>query len=501
MSQQVTPSAHAFQKVWSSLRSEKAALLAIFALALMLRLATLANPSSYFPDQVFQHLEVAHDRIFGYGIETWEQRYGIRSPLFPLFLAIPMQIGKWISADGFAFLFAAKTSLALCSLAIIWGSYRIGRILSRVHGLFAAFAAAIWFEFIYFSTQALTDSFALACFFPAAGLLLDRKRATRGSLFCGGMLLALAAIFRFQYGPALLLFGLLACGRTKWRWLWAGGGAFAAAILSGLVDLSQGMTPFSWLVGNFYHNIILSRSHLYSISGPTYYLTAIAALAGLTVGAQLVLSWFGARVFPTLAATAIVNIAVHSMIAHKEYRFILLSTAILALLAAIGTVELIFARKALGGRPTILLMLAAGLWTTGSALNATFGSSSAIWSYSRTELRLFQALHEDKAACGIALYNTDWSSTGAYTYLHRNVPLYIVESFTAPVKWPSVTPAFNRIIASPQDTDLPRQYRLHQCKGGREPNAKLCIYQRQGGCNLQAAEKNEFNTWLRRKDL
>lgn len=470
---------------------------------MVLRLATLTNPSSYYPDEIFQYLEVAHAHVFGYGVETWEQRYGIRSPIFPLILAVPMLIAKWIAPAGLSFLLAAKAMLAFASIGILWGAYRLGRILSPLHGLFAAFATAIWFEFIYFSTQALTEAFALALFFPGAALLLDRSRETRWTLFTGGLLLALTATLRFQYGPALCVFGLFVCGHSKWRWLWMASGACMALLASALVDLSQGLSPYSWLFANFYQNIILSRSHLYSISGPSYYLQAIASLTGITIGAVFVLSWFGARAFPKLAALAVVNIAVHSMIAHKEYRFILLTTAILTVLAAIGTVELVLNRKRPFTHPSIVLAGAAGLWLLGSVLNATIGTSSTIWSHNRAEMRLFKALHEDKLACGIALYNTDWSSMGGYSYLHRAIPLYLVQRWPDAAHWAALTPAFNVLIASPYEFGIPRDFHLVRCQKTEENEAitpQLCVYQRMNGCDRKAAQSNAFNIWLKRHD-
>lgn len=41
----------------------------------------------YVPDEYWQSLEVAHRHVFGYGALTWEWQKGIRSYLYPGFIA------------------------------------------------------------------------------------------------------------------------------------------------------------------------------------------------------------------------------------------------------------------------------------------------------------------------------------------------------------------------------------------------------------------------------
>lgn len=474
---------------------------ALLSLALLIRLATLANPSSYFPDEIFQYLDVAHARVFGYGVETWEQRYGIRSPIFPLFLTLPMQLGEWIGPNGFAFLVITKAVLALCALGTIWGAYRIGRILSATHALFAGFVAAIWFELVYFSTQALTEAAALSLFFPAAALLLDRSGETRRSLCIGGFLLAAAALLRFQYGPALLLFGLWTCGLEKRRWIWAGSGAGVAALVSAAIDLSQGLTPYSWLFANYHHNISLGRSHAWT-DGPEFYFLVIPAMVGPWVGAQLILAWFGSHRFAPLAWAALANVAVHSFVAHKEYRYVLLSTAILLVLAALGTVSLVLKYKAQSPSRNHTLFLAAGVWLCASLTTGALGATGNIWSIHRAELRLFKAIHRDPAACGVAIYQHHWSETGGYSYLHRRIPIYVLDKAYAAQKLPSSTPSFNWLLAPASNPHRLGQFTRTKCAGKESPlSQRLCIYHRAGACEPKAAADLEINQWLKNRDF
>ncbi len=490
-----------FSQLFYRLSAEQRALGGLFSFALILRLATLGNPSSYFPDEIFQYLDVAHALVFGYGVETWEQRYGIRSPLFPLFLAVPMQLGQWLSPNGFAFLAITKAVLALCALGTIWGAYGIGRVLSPIHGLFAGFVAAIWFELVYFSTQALTEAVALSLFFPAAALLLNRSGETGRRLFAGGFLLAAAALLRFQYGPALLIFGVLVCGLEKRRWIWAGSGAMTAALLSAAIDLSQGITPYSWLFANYYHNISLGRSHAWT-DGPEFYLFAIPAMVGPWIGIQLVLAWFGSRSFAPLAIAGLANVVVHSLVAHKEYRYVLLSTAILLILAAIGTVTLVLKHTRRGPHRTRTFFLAGGLWLCVSVASGTVGPGGSLWSVHRAELRLFQSLHRDPGACGVAIFQHHWSETGGYSYLHRRIPMYVLDKGTSAQKLHSSTPSFNRLIAPAASPDTLGQFTRFNCEGTNGPlSTRLCIYRRAGSCDQSAAADLEINQWLKDRDF
>ncbi len=62
------------------------AVLCAIAFALRFGLA-LAAPNLHRPDEVFQNLEPAYRMWTGHGVITWEWRVGLRSPLFPGFLA------------------------------------------------------------------------------------------------------------------------------------------------------------------------------------------------------------------------------------------------------------------------------------------------------------------------------------------------------------------------------------------------------------------------------
>ena len=74
-----------------------AAWIALLTAALGVRVAmALLLPYVIHADENFQTLEPAHRLAYGYGIITWEWRMGIRSWVFPAFLAGVMRATAWM---------------------------------------------------------------------------------------------------------------------------------------------------------------------------------------------------------------------------------------------------------------------------------------------------------------------------------------------------------------------------------------------------------------------
>lgn len=60
-----------------------------FLLILIIRISSVFLVQTWFvPDEYWQSLEIAHWLSFGYGYLTWEWFEGIRSLIYPLFIAI-----------------------------------------------------------------------------------------------------------------------------------------------------------------------------------------------------------------------------------------------------------------------------------------------------------------------------------------------------------------------------------------------------------------------------
>lgn len=457
-----------------------ASLAALVMLAILLRAGALIVPHSYFSDEIFQYLEPTHRLVFGPGVVTWEHRYGVRSGLLALLLAGPMWLGGTIWPSGSLYLLLPKLMLLALSLTLLWAAYELGRKLSALHAFMAMLVAATWYEFVYFATQALTESLAAIAILAGTALLVERRH-----LAACGALLALGVVLRFQYGPAVV--ALLAVGlwnelrRLEWRPLARvafGGGV--VLLLSAIVDLTTGHLPFGWLVENFYQNITVGRS-LYWTSGPFFYLKAIATIWGPWLLILVPLVAVGARHYPALLVCAVTNIAVHSAIAHKEYRYILLSTMIFAVLAAIGTADAIYRlSRRERADPRRLTLIAIAGWIVASISIATGAEARNWWTEGRPVLDAFLSIKKQTAICGVALDGIHWSRTGGYTYLHRPIPLLAYSSAQKRQLW-SDAPNFNAIVA-PENTSVPSEYIRDQCFITRTGQPSICIFRHPGPC-------------------
>ena len=104
---------------------------ALLAVAIAVRLGTVAAlPGFHGPDENFQFFEQAHRFAFGYGIQPWEFRVGIRSVLLPATFAKLFQWLASLGAGPATYIFAARAVLACLSLSIVLSVYEAGRRIS-----------------------------------------------------------------------------------------------------------------------------------------------------------------------------------------------------------------------------------------------------------------------------------------------------------------------------------------------------------------------------------
>lgn len=453
----------------------------ILLAAVGLRLATLIVPHAFVPDEIFQYLEPAHRLAFGRGVVPWEYREHIRNWLVPLTLAAPMRLGGVIAPDSGLYLLLPRLVLLAVSLLTITAAGMIGRRISALHALFAMLVAATWAEFVFFSTVALTEPLAACIFLAAAGLLYRREKPTRATLLGAGALLALTCLIRFQYGPAAVALGVALSIRQPRQMLWLIAGSLPVLGLSAMVDLLMSDWPFGWLIANLHHNIALGRSSLYGVTGPFFYPAEMASVWGLWLTPVLLLAGFGARRYPALLLAALTNFAVHDMIAHKEYRFLLLTTMVLVTLAGVGTADAIrWARRhSQPGRWKHLPLIAAGGWLAASASVAASGPMRHWWDQQQNQLSTFAALRDSANACGVAIFGFDWTGSGGYAYLHRPIPLFAY-ALTERAELQHDQSQFDAIV-TPKSLSTPAAFGDERCfaSPGR---TTMCIRRRPGPC-------------------
>jgi hypothetical protein len=473
----------------------------ILAIAAMLRIFAFDAFATHHPDEAIQYLEQAHRLVFGYGVVPWEYRYSIRSWLFPLLLAAPMQIGEWIDPGGLLYLILPRAFVAALNIAPVVAAWYLGNRSSRSHAIVAMLVVAIWVESVLFSVQTLTESLALACFLPAAAML--RRGAAGPIVVASGALLALACLLRFQYAPAIGAYAVVLAGRDLrlWRGLLMGG--VPVIIGGGLIDLAMGQFPYEWIINNYQMNIAQGRMReIGGVSHSTYVVEYFQHLGFAALPVLLFAMIAGKRYLPLLVAAA-VNLVFHQFIGHKEWRYLWLSIEILLILSAIGSVNIV--KALLGDRFSTFGWTAvaaiAVAWSTASLALAASDSYRYSWRNDGGPSRLAAEAVRDPRVCGLAV-NLYKNTLFGYALVHRNLPVYLLPDD----KLPSLSrpgpdsKAFNAVLVgsmAPPPVGFPIR---HACAGFG--NDRMCLYTRPGACASDPSSRAlEHRAELLRRDM
>ena len=210
-------------------------------------------------DEIFQSLEPAHRLWSGWGIVTWEWREGIRSWLFPGFLAGLMGLSNTFGFGPDAYLPLIAATLSLTSLGVVVTGVMLGWRHSRLTGaMLCGLLCSFWPDLVYFAPKTLTEVQGGNLLVVAAGLasltppIGKADRLTeRMTFYIGiGLLLGLVLCVRFQLAPALLLVAVWAAGKDfRSGWLPLIIGALGPLIALGACDYLTWGSPFQsiWL--------------------------------------------------------------------------------------------------------------------------------------------------------------------------------------------------------------------------------------------------------------
>jgi GPI mannosyltransferase 3 len=476
-----------------------AELAGLLAVAFALRLGVFYFvPNIHWPDEIFQVLEPAHRLVFGTGAVSWEWVLGIRSWLLPGFLAGLMELGRLIGTRPSlinlpieAFMAAAGVIPVLC--AYLWGR----RFRGRAGGFVAAAVAAIWVDLVYMSGHTFdevlaADVLAAALYLgvPGDGAVLSRRR-----LWLVGGLLGLTFALRFHLGPALAVaaFGICGWRQSYRRWLALVAGACIPILGLGLLDWATLGVPFKSIFINVWVNLALGVS-AEAGKEPFYTLWVLPFDIWGPIGFVAVLgsAVLGARRLPLLAAVVLTIMATHSLISHKEYRFIYPALPLVMILAGLGTGELLARLRPLLPRLVrpvpALAAVAVMLWGGLSYAVAQSAIFSIPWTRERAQLEAFRYVSDRPGACGVGLLGLRWPVTPGMSWLPPGVPLVQL----GPASPPALEGATNFILARDWVSSPGDAYRRVRCfAGDRAADGKaymrVCLWHRAGGCDGAAA--------------
>lgn len=387
----------------------------IIILGLILRIAfNLVSGHIFHPDEIFQTLEPAYKLVYGYGLEPWDFTYGLRSWLTPYFLSLPLLLYKGL---GFThpsqYVKGIEIFLSVLSLSIIPALYLLTKQFTnnRSIPLLAAFYGAVWYELIYFAPRALTEVFAVYLF--SVGLIALFSKKPKFAL--AAFFLSLGTLLRPQYFfiPILFLYVGFTRHLNQSKWVQACIGAGLGFALYGIVDWYTLGAPFISLANNFKLSFLSGISREFGVSPWYYYFQAI-----LITSCGLVFVLFRhpnpkKKYLLYLAYAAI--LLIHTLIPHKEYRFIFILIPLLLCLIALATSKI-------SALLTTIVCLISVLGILGR-LPYQF----LIYRFTplaRDSLLLELSKVPTPPRCGLYLPDRGWVTSGGYYRLGANLPIY-----------------------------------------------------------------------------
>jgi len=245
-------------------REEARLCLALFAVALVLRVATVVYVNRSYSTFVFAPDSRLYDGLAkslvvgeGYAIGGDHREYTRIAPVFPIYLAVLYGLfGRGVQIVGLA---NALVGSLTCLIM-----YGIGRkLLSRWAAALGGFLATAYWEFLFWTPFVLKETLALFLFSGALLLVLESlERGSRKVAFLGGCALGLAGLARYPhlaFFPFLIGAFILSADRKRLRTL----------ILPLILGGGLALTP--WLARNY----VVFGEVLLSNHGPAraFYLT------------------------------------------------------------------------------------------------------------------------------------------------------------------------------------------------------------------------------------
>ncbi|MBL8951613.1 MAG: hypothetical protein JNK82_12600 [Myxococcaceae bacterium] len=400
-------------------------LYASLALGAAIRLyVAFTDDGIFWPDETYQSLEPAHRVVFGYALMPWEFLDGARNWALPGFIAL---LFKLAGDDPARYIGLTRVAFVVIGVASAYGAYLLAKGLGAKELPAAAGAACFSLGALplYFGHRAMSETASALPVVLGLWLVL-RSDATRRHLVIGASLLGLSVLLRLQCGVFAAGAVLVLAARRQWR---PTGEVFGVllvwAVLFGLLD------KLTW--GSWFHsaqkyiefNLVKGGGAAWG-THPWNHLVQhlFFSMKGLTLvfGLSLALCVQRAR---GLALIAFAFFALHSVVPHKEIRFIL---TVLPLFAACAGVALSFVP-----RGATVFVLAVALVSALEARNLTWHELGAYpergeqkaWDDYGPFNRLLLAASKQPQVCGVYIEGAHLAWVGGIAYLHHKAPLYM----------------------------------------------------------------------------
>ena len=408
-------------------------LLPVLVLAFAVRAAiALCGDFVLHPDEVMQYLEPAHRLIFGSGVTYWEFFYGARAWLVPGMVAGMLKVFDVVLlGEPFWYVGGVKLMFCAISLLIPVGMYffarrHFGELSARV----ALLAGAFWYELAGFAHKPMTEFVAAALLMVLLVLCVRSSVDRVGTVWLVAFVAVLIAAVRLQYAPiALLLLGVFFFRTEKRVYLAVAAGVFLLAV--GLFDaMTWDGGLFHSYIANIRFNLIVDQGR--AGESPGYQFLWWFLLASVGLGALcVVVALRDVRRYGFLLAMVALVVLVHSVQAHKEYRFVF---AVVPLWLVIGADVVVrgFGNARVWGLVGVLFAAV----SIGGVLNALPAQDQVYRAFSKETGKVgfvrghdpifaaYRYLAHAPGVLGVWQVDRPYYNLPGYYYLHREIPFY-----------------------------------------------------------------------------
>jgi hypothetical protein len=387
------------------------------------------------------------------------------------------------------YIFMDILSLLPVACGFLWGL----RVFGLVGAVVVGFVNASWPELIYFAPHTLTEVAAGNVF--VSGLYLaypDRRGISSGRLFAAGILFGLTVVLRFHIAPAIAVAVAGVCGSEVRRcWMPMISGAALPLVAGGVLDALTLGFPLQSIWLNAWVNLYQGTSDEFGVFPWYYILGYIGYIWGGAFAFIIALAILGGRRLPLLLAVTCTILATHSLIGHKEYRFIYPALPLVATLAGIGSVQVLDAlwralRPSTGRSISVVIAVAVwGCFSVSVLASAPFQHLLLRFS---GDIAAIRALSGTAAVCGIAVYEIPLWQIPGHTYLRSRIALYNLSSES---DLAAAVSKFNAIVTKESTTVPDPSFTRRTCfangyKWGTMRTNQLeepvCIWLRPGTC-------------------
>ena len=427
-------------------------------------------------DEVMQYLEQAHRLVFGYGIVPWEYREGTRPWLVPGFISGILYSLKVLGGDSpEIYIVAVKIVFCAVSLLIPAGMYLFGRVhLGERCARIALILGCFWYELVVFAHKPMTTFVATALIFLALAIAVQYSKSV--GAFLAALAFTLAIAVRIQLAPVVVLMMTATYmdypARQKIL--------FVVGVI--LIVVSVGfLDQLNW--GGWWHTYVrnidlnLFKDVASGFGSEPWYQYAVWLLLASGALFYLAFGWAAVHIKKCgfLLVCLLLIVVLHSLIGHKEYRFIFLAIPLWLMIIA-DVLAALEVKQSSMLKAALALICTLGItnqlpWQDNVYL--AIGYTVDDFLDRRSDRQAYLQLSRDESVTGVIDLTNHWSISGGYYYLHKKVPLYDRSLYQTHLQDRQLTEYASHILATSEVSSVPGFKRVDTFSSDNDGNLVL----------------------------